>query len=445
MSRQYFGTDGVRGPYGGPLINEDFAERLARAAGAFFREKSGGQLTRAVVGRDTRASGEPLSEAIVAALVAAGLEVCDAGVVPTPAVAGAMEDLDAGMGVMITASHNPANDNGIKFFGAGGRKLTDGEELEIENFLGLADLPTAPGGWAGPSPVGGGYADRMQAVLPEGCLGGWRIVVDAAHGATAVTTPRVLAALGAELQLLGNAPDGANINDGVGSQHPQAMVDAVRRTGATLGIAHDGDGDRVVLCDETGFLLDGDDLLAILGLHALGHGTLPHDTLVATIQSNLGLDRALEKAGGKVVRTNVGDRYVVDEMVRGGFGIGGESSGHVVLLDLGKTGDGLATALKVIEVMLATGKPLSELRQCWTKFPQVSATLRVQRKIPLPDLAAFSDALARAEAGLGANGRVLVRYSGTEPMLRFLVEGEDAVRIEMLLQSLKQAAAADLT
>ena len=445
MSRQFFGTDGVRGPYGGPVVNEVFVGRLARAAAAFFREKSGGQLTRVLVGRDTRGSGESLAASIIAALVELGLEVCDADVVPTPAVAGAMAGLGAGMGVMITASHNPFSDNGIKFFGEGGRKLTDADELRIEEWLSRSDLPTVEGGFLRRSEVARGYMGKMGTVLPKDSLRGWRIAIDAAHGATAVTTPGVLAALGADLELMGHAPDGRNINHGVGSQHPEGMVEAVVRTGARLGIAHDGDGDRVVLCDETGSLLDGDDLLAILGLHALGNGLLKNKTLVATVQSNLGLDRALEAAGGKVVRTSVGDRYVIEEMLEGDFMIGGESSGHVVLFELATTGDGLATALKVIEVMLMTGQPLSQLRQCWKKFPQVSATLRVRRKTPLSDLPGFAKALATAEASLGQSGRVLVRYSGTEPILRFLVEGEDAEQNGHILRSLQTAAEVDLT
>lgn len=445
MSRQYFGTDGVRGRYNGPVVNDAFAGRLARAAVVFFREKYREGLKRAVVGRDTRASGEPLAAALSKALVESGLEVCDAGVVPTPAVAGAMDELGAKIGIMITASHNPATDNGIKFFGEGGRKLTDDEELRIEQHLAADTSSRRPGGVYRRTEIESRYIARMQKALPAGSLRDWRIVVDAAHGATAVTTPSVLSALGAELTLLGVEPNGANINDGVGSQHPEKMAETVRTTGARLGIAHDGDGDRVVLCDENGDLLDGDDLLAILGLHALKNNTLPHRTLVATVQSNLGLDRTLESAGGKVARTAVGDRYVTDEMDRGGFRIGGESSGHLVLPDLSPAGDGLASALMIVRVMLETGEPLSRLRRCWEKFPQVSDNLRVRKKIPLNDLPGFASAFSEAERRLGERGRILIRYSGTEPILRFLVEGEDPEEIRTLLASLRSAAAAELT
>lgn len=443
MSRRYFGTDGVRGPYGGPVVNDDFARDLALAAVAFLREKQGDDFKRALVGRDTRASGESLSAAMIYALVESGIEAYDVGVVPTPAVAGAMGRLGAGLGIMITASHNPASDNGIKFFAEAGRKLTDEEELQIEGWLGRPPSTGSGRGLMKRSAVSGGYIAQMRKILAPESLNGWKIVVDAANGATALTTPEVLSALGADLELLGILPDGENINDGVGSQHPELMAGVVKRTGAVLGIAHDGDGDRVVLCDETGSLLDGDDILAILGLHGLREGSLPNKTVVATIQSNLGLDRALEAAGGRVVRTSVGDRYVVEEMVRGGFALGGESSGHIVLLEHATTGDGLATALKVVEVMQATGEPLSKLRRCWTKFPQVSGSFRVGKKVPVEKLSGLSGAIAEAESALGNRGRVLVRYSGTEPILRFLVEGEDSGRNEELLESLRAAAAGE--
>lgn len=443
MRRRFFGTDGVRGPYGNAQINEVFAGRLARAAAAFLGQR--GLLERVVVGRDTRASGESLSAAIIAALVESGLEVVDAGVAPTPAIAGSMKQLGADLGIMVTASHNPAADNGFKFFAKGGRKLTDEEEVGIEALLDQAAPPAANGGFMKRSDVSETYIQQMRTVLAPGSLKGWRVAVDAAHGATAVTTPEVLMYLGADLVLLGHHPDGENINDGVGAQHPQGMAAAVKASGARLGIAHDGDGDRVVLSDETGELLDGDDLLAILGIHALQDGSLKEKTLVATIQSNLGLDQALKEAGGRVVRTDVGDRYVVDEMFRGGFNVGGETSGHVVLLDLSPTGDGLASALRIIQIMQATGQSLSRLRQCWRRFPQASASLEVRKKIPFEELTLLPEAIARAEAALGSRGRVLIRYSGTEPKLRFLVEGEDIAQVGTLLKELRAAAAMELT
>lgn len=443
MSRKLFGTDGVRGRYGSAAMNEELVARLARAAAVYIARKSGKPLRRALIGRDTRISGEPLAAAVTAALVEAGVEVMDAGVAPTPAVAGAMEGLGAAMGIVITASHNPAGDNGIKFFERGGRKLTDEDEGSIEKLL---DRPVEPSGdgFMRRVDICDAYIERMQKRLPPKSLAGWRIAVDAAHGATVATTPGTLLALGAELVLLGHQPTGGNINEEVGSQHPEKMAEAVRISGARLGIAHDGDGDRVILCDETGSILDGDDVLAILGVHGLRSGELANRTLVATVQSNLGLDRALEAEGGRVVRTAVGDRYVIEEMHRSGCALGGESSGHMVLLDASPTGDGLAGALKVIEIMVQTGKPLSELRQCWRKFPQVAADLTVRQKIPLGQLEYLPKAIADAEKTLAAGGRLLVRYSGTEPKLRLLVEGEDEAQIRRILDSLQAVAVIEL-
>lgn len=444
MSRRLFGTDGVRGVYGTPVMDERLVGRLARAVAIFLHRKSGGRLRRAVVGRDTRASGESLSAAVIAALVETGLEVIDGGIAPTPAVAAALEHLEAGMGVVLTASHNPGTDNGIKFFGEKARKLTDEEEEQIEAILEEGEAPSFGDGFLRRADILHSYIDSMEARLAPDSLKDWRVVVDAAHGATVVTTPPVLQALGAELVLLGHKPDGANINDGVGSLHPEKMAEAVKISRARLGLAHDGDGDRLILCDENGALLDGDDILAILGVYCLREGCLAKKTLVATIQSNLGLDRAIEREGGRVVRTPVGDRYVIEEMFRGGYNIGGEASGHLALLDLSPTGDGLAGALRVIQIMQETGEPLSRLRQCWKKFPQVGADVLVREKIPIDQLKTLSRAVADAERALGGSGRVLVRYSGTEPKLRLLVEGDDAAGIEKILADLRAVAVIEL-
>lgn len=440
MTRRYFGTDGVRGPYGGEVVNEIFAARLARAAVEFGKKKNP-EMRRVVVGRDTRVSGGSLVTAILCDLAeTTGLEIIDGGIAPTPAIAGAMEELEAGIGIVVTASHNPASDNGFKFFLSPGRKLTDAEELVIENLLDHACFAKLKGGFITEVDVAEMYRNRMRGHLSPGSLAGWRIVVDAANGATAGTTAQVLQALGAELVLIGHEPNGRNINDGVGSQHPEKLSKIVLENQARLGIAHDGDGDRVVLCDEKGTVLDGDDLLAILGTEALRTGQLNRNRLVATIQSNRGLDHAIEAAGGEVIRTEIGDRYVLDRMIRDRLNIGGESSGHVVLLDLSPTGDGLACALKVLQVMQNTGKPLSVLRQCWHRLPQCCKNIVVNQKPPLQDLKVLSEAIHHVEDRLGARGRVLVRYSGTEPMLRLLVEGEDPVEIDRLLARLHAAA-----
>ena len=438
MKRHYFGTDGVRGLYGGPVINEDFAARLGYAAGRW----SGGAGI-AVIGHDTRQSGGSLAKAVARGLAAAGLQPVSLGMVPTPVVSRAVRLQDTALGVVITASHNPATDNGIKFFGPAGIKLADEEELAIEGQL----PPAAPANAAPALSVVDeldGYIATTSRLLPPAALHGWRIALDTANGATSVTSPVVLRALGAEILALGNAPDGCNINHGVGSEHPEKLTAAVRKGGARLGIAHDGDGDRCILCDESGGVLDGDEILTILALHALRQGRLAAQTLVVSALSNLGVDAALAAAGGRVCRTAVGDRYVIKRMRAEGATLGGEASGHIICSEIAPTGDGLVAALKVIEVMLATGRPLSELRRGLTKFPQLTRNFKVREKKPLETLPALSGAIAALERELGAQGRVLVRYSGTEAKLRLLVEGPTATVVQAGLTRLETAARTEL-
>jgi phosphoglucosamine mutase len=341
MIRKYFGTDGVRGPYGGPLINETFAERLGLAAARWMR--GGGKV---LIGRDTRASGVALEHAIARGLVAGGAQPWTLGVVPTPAVARAVVNEKAALGVVITASHNPSSDNGIKFFGPRGVKLTDEDELAIEQAYETAVPPSetdvVPGQWSG---AAADYVAVAKSLLAPGALNGWRIVLDTANGATCETSPEVMRALGANLIQIGDRPDGRNINANVGSEHPELLAKRVRETGARIGVAHDGDGDRCVLCDENGDVLDGDEILTILALHALASGALSKGILVTTVQSNLGVDAAVVKAGGRVSRTAVGDRYVIERMLSEGAVLGGESSGHVICAEVSPTGDGLVAAL----------------------------------------------------------------------------------------------------
>lgn len=416
MSRKYFGTDGVRGPYGGPVINEAFAERLGYAAAVWLKKKG-----RVLIGRDTRASGQSLLAAVARGLRAGGCEAISLGVLPTPAVARAVRLGGAPLGVVITASHNPAADNGIKFFGPGGVKLTDADELAIERLL--PETLISPDLASPHEEAASAYRDGAAKLLPARALAGWRVVLDTANGATCATSPAVLRALGAEVIGIGDAPDGVNINEGVGSEHPEALAARVLKEGARLGIAHDGDGDRCVLCDERGGVLDGDEILTILATHAMANGTLARNTLVITVQSNLGVDAAIAAVGGRVARTSVGDRYVIERMLADGATLGGESSGHIICSDVSPTGDGLVAALKVIEVMLATGQPLSELRRRLKKFPQLTGALRVKEKRPLAELPGLTATIKAVENELGAQGRVLVRYSGTEAKLRLLVEG----------------------
>ncbi len=438
MKRIYFGTDGVRGPYGGPVVNEAFAARLGEAAGRW----AGGR-GRVFIGRDTRASGESLVAAVASGLAAAGMEPVSLGILPTPAVARAVRQSGAVLGVVITASHNPAIDNGIKFFAGGGIKLTDEDEARIEALLPAepcVPLPALP-------EAGDGVSDYIKAasdLLPGRSLAGWRIVLDTAHGATTATSPAVLRALGAEVIGIGDAPDGHNINAEVGSEHPEKLADRVRATGARLGIAHDGDGDRCILCDETGSVLDGDEVLTLLALHALAQGRLAVSTLVVTVQSNLGVDAAVNAAGGRVARTAVGDRYVSERMRATGATLGGESSGHIIFSDTSPTGDGLVAALKAIEVMLAQGRPLSELRKSLRKFPQAVRNLKVREKRDLSACGSLTREISALETELGAQGRVLVRFSGTEAKLRLLVEGSSDAVVQSGIGRLVQAAGVDL-
>ncbi len=442
MKREYFGTDGVRGPFGGPVINEEFAARLGEAAAlwAVGRQGPGGEV---LIGRDTRASGPALERALAAGLRAGGLRPISLGVTPTPAVARAVIARGASLGVVVTASHNPAADNGIKFFATGGRKLADSEESAIEALL----PPQAAGGAAEELPhmeANAGYVAALAALLPAGSLVGWRIVVDAGHGATARTTPEALRIAGAEVAVIGGAPDGQNINAGVGSEHPESLARAVVEHGARLGVAHDGDGDRCVLCDETGSLLDGDEILTILALDALARGELAAGTLVVTVQSNLGVDAAIRAAGGRVERTDVGDRHVLERLRETGARLGGESSGHIVNLALSPTGDGLGAALGVLAVMRATGRPLSALRAGLTKFPQGQRSLKVAAKRPMAECAALSGELVLLASEMGDTGRVMARFSGTETKLRLLAEAGTQALVDSALERLTAAARSDL-
>jgi len=442
-ARKYFGTDGVRGVYGGGLMNEDFAWRLGAAAARFALETGAAPGAAVIIGRDTRTSGGSLEQALAGGLASAGLKPLAAGIVPTPAVSLAVRESQAALGVVITASHNPATDNGIKFFGRSGVKLTDREELRIEQLLPAAGGPPNPA----ELPRYGAhvlYTRTVSALLPAGALRGWKIVLDTANGAASGTSRTVLEKLGAELVLVGNRPDGQNINAGVGSQHPEKMCAAVRAAGARLGIAHDGDADRCVLCDEFGEVLDGDEVLAMLAMRAVQTQRLVANTLVVTVQSNLGVDALLQASGARVCRTQVGDRYVIERMLSEGATLGGESSGHIIFSEISPTGDGLVAALKILEVMLAAGKPLSELRQVLKKFPQRSATLQVREKKPLASLRHLTAEIQAVEAELGTSGRVLVRYSGTESLLRLLVEGPAEIRVNACLERLLAAARLEL-
>jgi phosphoglucosamine mutase len=447
MIRRYFGTDGVRGPFGGPLINPEFASRLAQAAARWlgthpFPKVVAGAPT-VLIGRDTRYSGLALKAGVVAGFEAEGFHVGSLGILPTPAVSMAVRAQGASLGVVITASHNPASDNGIKFFGPEGTKLTDEQEAAIESFM--SDTPPqATHRRAHPLDITGAYVATSMRLLPANALAGWCVVLDTANGATSTTTPVALRGLGAELVSIGAAPDGHNINDGVGSEHPKRLCALVVESGARLGIAHDGDGDRCIFCDETGSILDGDEVLTILALHAQRKGRLAKNTLVLTQQSNLGVDHALGAAGIRVCRTPIGDRYVMERMRLEGASLGGESSGHVICSDVAPTGDGLVAALRVLEAMIETGQPLSGLRRSLSLFPQRTKALKVAEKRPLDALPGLGSTMAALEAELGDRGRLLVRYSGTESKLRLLVEGPAEATVRAGLERLERAARSEL-
>ncbi len=442
MKRLYFGTDGIRGLYGSATMNEDFAWRLGAAAAAWLRAKGVAPGGLVLIGRDTRASGASLAQALADGLAHGGCAPASLEILPTPAVSRAVRTRKAALGVVVTASHNPATDNGIKFFGPAGMKLTDDEEAAIEALLPAKRTDATVHSLKSTDGISD-YLYAMDGIL-HGKLTGWKIVLDTANGATVHTSGTVLRDHQAKVIAIGAEPDGLNINAGVGSEHPEAMCAAVRQHGARLGIAHDGDGDRCVLCDEHGDVLDGDEILTILALQALKLGQLAKKTLVVTVQSNLGVEAAVTAAGGRVCRTPVGDRYVIERMRAEGATLGGESSGHIICADVSPTGDGLVAALKVIAVMLVTDRPLSELRKVLVKFPQQSVALKVRAKKPLESLPTLPAAIKAVETELGAQGRVLVRYSGTEAKLRLLVEGPTAAIVSAALDKLVAAARADL-
>jgi phosphoglucosamine mutase len=376
-----------------------------------------------------------------------GVDVLFIGPLPTPGVAYATRSLRADAGIVITASHNPYADNGIKFFRADGYKLDDKIEDRIENLVFSGEIenirPTADavGKAVRIDDALGRYIEFAKASFPRGLtLEGVRIVVDCAHGAAYKSTPCVLRELGAEVIVYGNQPNGMNINQDCGSMHPEAVCHKVVEHKAHLGIAHDGDADRVLLCDEKGNLIDGDDIMAIAALDMLAQKTLAEKTLVTTVMSNVGLEAAIKSAGGKVIRTAVGDRNVIDEMLRHGFNFGGEQSGHLIFRDFGTTGDGLVAALQMLRIVKARQTPLSKLAKCWTRFPQLVTNVKVREKIPFAQLDGVLKLIAQAETELkSAGGRVLLRYSGTEPKARLLLEGRDAKILEKWSQKIISA------
>ncbi|MFP5069734.1 phosphoglucosamine mutase [Pseudonocardia nantongensis] len=437
-----FGTDGVRGLANGELLTPEFAVGVCASAARTLSNgrQPDGTVRRpvAVVGRDPRASGEMLEAAVVAGLTSAGADAIRVGVLPTPGVAHLVAEAGADLGVMISASHNPMPDNGIKLFAAGGHKLPDDLEDAIERGLGApaADRPTGDGigrVWDAPDATDVYVGHLLGAAGAGGedvSLSGLRVVVDCAHGAASLAAPEAYRQAGAEVLALHAEPDGLNINDGVGSTHLGPLRHAVVENGADLGIAHDGDADRCLAVDAAGTVVDGDQIMAVLALAMRDAGELAHDTLVATVMSNLGLHLAMREAGIILDTTKVGDRYVLERLREGGFSLGGEQSGHVVLPGHATTGDGLLTALRLMSRMASTGSSLAELAGVVTVLPQVLQNVAVADKDAVAGSAEVAEAVAKAEAELGETGRVLLRPSGTEQLVRVMVEAptEDEAR-----------------
>ncbi|HLU54572.1 MAG TPA: phosphoglucosamine mutase [Pseudonocardia sp.] len=443
-ARRLFGTDGVRGLANGELLTPELAVALSASAARVLAERDRSRRPVAVVGRDPRASGEMLEAAVVAGLTSAGADAVRVGVLPTPAVAFLVADLGADFGVMISASHNPMPDNGIKLFAAGGHKLPDSVESAVEDGIGAAaERPTgaAIGRVRDLADATERYRDHLLSVTP-GSLSGLRVVVDCAHGAASTVAPETYRRAGADVVALHAEPDGLNINDGVGSTHIGPLREAVRAHGADLGIAHDGDADRCLAVDATGAEVDGDQIMAVLAVAMREAGELAHDTLVATVMSNLGLHLAMREVGIAVRTTAVGDRYVLEELRQGGYSLGGEQSGHVVMPRYATTGDGLLTALRLMARMTATGRTLADLASIVTPLPQVLRNVRVADKAAVAASAAVREAVEKAEVALGGAGRVLLRPSGTEQLVRVMVEAPSAEQAEATAIRLAEVVAA---
>ncbi|MEY3731025.1 MAG: hypothetical protein RLZZ57_1781 [Pseudomonadota bacterium] len=432
-ARKLFGTDGIRGKANAAPMDAVTALRLGQAAGSYFNR--GNHRHRVVIGKDTRLSGYMLEPALTAGFIGAGMDVVLVGPLPTPAIALLTRSLRADLGVMISASHNPYEDNGIKLFGPDGLKLTDDQEAEIEALM-AGDLaaslvpPARLGRASRLEDAPGRYIEAAKASFPRGqTLDGLRIVVDCAHGAGYRVAPTVLWELGAEVIPIGVAPDGFNINKAVGSTAPAALATLVRERRADLGIALDGDADRVVLVDEAGQVVDGDQILALIARSWHAQGRLTGGAVVATLMSNMGLERFLAARGLGLLRTAVGDRYVGEKMREVGCNLGGEQSGHMIMPEFGTTGDGLIAALQVLSVLVEEKRPASEVLRCFAPLPQRLVNVRYAGASPLAK-PVVAQAIAAEEAALGARGRVLIRASGTEPVIRVMAEAEEETLVE---------------
>ena len=451
--RKLFGTDGVRGRANSEPMTAEVALSLGQAIAHVFRRAQGNGRHAILIGKDTRLSGYMFEDALAAGICSMGVDVIHVGPIPTPALAFLTSDMRCDAGVMITASHNPYEDNGIKFFGRDGFKLADEIELQIERLVSSGELAQhrASADEIGRATrivdVEGRYVVFLKRTFPSDVtLDGIRVVLDCANGAAYKVGPTVLRELGAEVFTLGVEPNGRNINLDCGALHPQNTVNRVLEVRADVGIAVDGDADRVMVVDERGQVLDGDVVIALCARHLIDRGALRGGGVVTTVMSNLGLEEELRERGLELVRTQVGDRHVVEAMREGGYNLGGEQSGHVIFLDHTTTGDGLMTALQVLAIMAREGVPLSMLAAGFNRYPQAMVNVGVSQKRPLEELSTLRDAIAEVEAKLDGRGRVLIRYSGTELKARVMVEGQDEHQVHeyatYLAGVLKQALAA---
>lgn len=448
--RKLFGTDGIRGTANVHPMTPEVALALGRAIAHVFREADG-QRKQILIGKDTRLSGYMFEDALAAGICSMGVNVIQVGPVPTPALSFLTRDMRCNAGVMITASHNPYQDNGIKFFASNGFKLPDDEEARIEELIDTGEVAKIS---VPPDEVGqaqriedarGRYVVYLKNAFPRDLtLEGMRIVLDCANGAGYRVGPTVLEELGAEVFAIGVEPNGRNINDECGSLHPDRVAAKVKELRADVGVALDGDADRVIICDEQGEIFDGDLLMWMCARAMKEAGTLANDTVVATVMSNLGLELALDEIGVRLLRTQVGDRYVVEAMREGGHNLGGEQSGHILFLDHSTTGDGMMSALQVLALMARSGLKLSELNQGFERLPQVTVNVGVAEKRPLEELTAFQEQVAEVEDELGDAGRVLIRYSGTENKARVMVEGRDESRVHEIANQLASKLKASL-
>ncbi len=444
MSQRLFGTDGVRGRAGDYPLDH---ETVARLGGALVRamggRQSGGRRLRFLVGRDTRESGEWIERELARGVHSAGGEIITAGVIPTPAVAYVTRAMGFDAGIVISASHNPFEDNGIKVFSGKGEKFTERLEREVEAIIhdaswtvsGPADVPVES------TDVVDAYIAHALRALPEPRrLGAFRLAIDTANGATTTVAPRLFTQLGFDVIVIGAEPDGRNINLDCGSTHPEALARTVRDRGCRMGVAFDGDGDRAIFVDASGKVVDGDAVLLMCGRHWKAQGLLEGNAVAATVMSNIGLELALRDSGIELVRCAVGDKYVMEEMLKRGLSIGGEQSGHIIFSDHLFTGDGIATALSVLRVMADTSRELADLAAELVTFPQVLVNVRVREKKDLASIPAIAATMARIERQLDGAGRLLVRFSGTEPLLRVMIEGKDQQEIQAWATEIAAAA-----